>query len=150
MGAPAPAACKIGLKALILLQFLSITTMQSADILDDFDFDGLPEWAGEGEIVAKFYSTIEAEIAAARLRSEGIHCFLANSISQAVVPQLQGIIRLHTRPVDADYAREILQDAAIETDSPLVKRSSGTGAIIFMAILIGLLLAWLLVRALGG
>ena len=125
-----------------------LATMHPPDILDDFDFDELPEWAGEGEIVAKFYSTIEADIAAARLRSEGIHCFLANTISQAVVPHLQGIIRLHTRPTDAEHAREILQEAAIETDSPLAKKSSGTGAIIFMAVLIGLLLAWLLVKSL--
>ncbi|MBC7778101.1 MAG: DUF2007 domain-containing protein, partial [Phycisphaerae bacterium] len=90
------------------------------DILDDFDFDELPEWAGEGEVVAKFYSTMEAEVAAARLRSEGIHCFLANAISQTVLPHLQGIVRLHTRPADAELAREILQEAAIETDAPLV------------------------------
>ena len=83
--------------------------MQSTDILDDFDFNELPEWAEEGEIVAKFFSTMEAEVAAARLRAEGIHCFLANSISQSIVPHIPGIVRLHTRSEDADYAREILQ-----------------------------------------
>ncbi len=119
------------------------------DILDDFDFDELPEWVGEAEIVAKFYSSMEAEVAAARLRSEGIHCFLANAISQTVVPHLQGIMRLHTRPIDAEYAREILQEAAIETDEPLARRKSGASALVFMAVVIGLVLAWLLVKSLG-
>ncbi len=124
--------------------------MHPPDILDDFDFDEqLPEWAGQGEIVAKFYATMEAEVAAARLRSEGIHCFLANAISQSVTPHLPGIIRLHTRPEDAELAREILQEAAIETDWPVAKKSSGIGAILVMAILIGLILAWLLVQAMG-
>jgi hypothetical protein len=123
--------------------------MNPPDILDNFDFDELPEWSGEGEIVAKFYSVMEAEVAAARLRSEGIHCFLANSISQSVVPHVQGIVRLHTRPEDADFAREILQEAAIDTDGPLVRRNSGTGAIVIMAIIIGLVLAWLLVKTMA-
>ncbi|MFN0173014.1 MAG: putative signal transducing protein [Saprospiraceae bacterium] len=123
--------------------------MHPPDILDNFDFDDLPEWAGEGEIVAKFYSSMEAEVAAARLRSEGIHCFLANSISQSVVPHLQGIMRLHTRPADAELAREILQEAAIETEWPVPRRNSGYGALAFIAVIIGLVLAWLLVKSLG-
>lgn len=124
--------------------------MHPPDILDDFDFDEeLPEWAGQGEIVAKFYSSMEAEVAAARLRAAGIHCFLANTISQSVTPHLPGIVRLHTRPADAALAREILQEAAIETDWPVAKKSSGIGAIIVMAVLIGLILAWLLVQAVG-
>ncbi len=123
--------------------------MHPPDILDDFDFDELPEWAGEGEIVAKFFSTMEADVAAARLRSEGIHCFLANAISQSIVPHIQGIIRLHTRPEDAAQARSILQEAAIETDAPLPQKSSGTGALLVMAVIIGLVLAWLLVKSIG-
>jgi hypothetical protein len=127
----------------------SIYTMYLPNILDNFDFDELPEWSGEGEIVAKFYSTMEAEVAAARLRSEGIHCFLANSISQSVLPHVQGIVRLHTRPIDAAEAREILQEAAIETDGPSARKNSGAGAIILIAVIIGLLLAWLLVKSMG-
>jgi hypothetical protein len=123
--------------------------MHPPDILDNFDFDELPEWSGEGEIVAKFYSVMEAEVAAARLRSEGIHCFLANSISQSVVPHIQGIVRLHTRPEDAEGAREILQEAAIETDEALPRRNSGIGAVLVMATIIGLVLAWLLVKSLA-
>jgi len=123
--------------------------MSQTDILDDFNFDDLPEWAGEGEVVAKFYSNLEAEMAAARLRSEGIHCFLANTIAQSVVPHLQGVVRIHTRQADADKAREILQEAAIETEWPVPQKNSGTLAIVLLAVLIGLILAWLLVQSLG-
>lgn len=122
--------------------------MQRPDILDDFNFDDLPEWAGEGEVVAKFYSNLEADVAAARLRSEGIHCFLANAVSQSVVPHLQGVVRLHTRQVDADKARKILHEAAMETEWPVSRKSSGTAALVLLAVLIGLILAWLLVQSL--
>ncbi|MFN0034976.1 MAG: putative signal transducing protein [Saprospiraceae bacterium] len=122
--------------------------MRPPDILDNFDFEELPDWSGEGEVVAKFFSTMEAEVAAARLRSEGIHCFLANSVSQSVVPHLQGIVRLHARPSDAEWAREILREAAIETAAPVVGKS-GTGALVFIAVFIGLVLAWLLVQSMG-
>jgi hypothetical protein len=123
--------------------------MKSDDILDHYAFHDLPDWAGEGEVVAKFYSNLEAEVAAARLRAEGIHCFLANTISQSVTPHLPGIIRLHTHPSEADLARDILQEASIETDGPLPRKNSGAGAILVLAILIGLLLAWLLVQSIG-
>ena len=123
--------------------------MSTPDILDNFDFEDLPEWAGEGEIVAKFYSSMEAEVAAARLRSEGIHCFLANTMSQSVVPHLQGIIRLHTRPEDAVAARELLQEAAIETADPVPQRNQGIGAVLVLAVVIGLVLAWFLVQSIG-
>ena len=92
---------------------------------------------------------MDAEVAAARLRADGIHCFLANTISQSVVPHVQGIVRLHTRSEDATQAREILQEAAIETEWPLPQKNSGRGAVIFLAVVIGLVLAWLLVRAIG-
>lgn len=123
--------------------------MPHPDILDDFNFNDVPEWAGEGEVVAKFYSNLEAEVAAARLRSEGLHCFLANAISQSVVPHLQSVVRLHTRQADADKAREILQEAAIETEWPVPQKSSGAFAVVLLAVLIGLILAWLLVQSLG-
>lgn len=122
--------------------------MPSNDILDDFDFHETPEWAGDGEVVAKFYAPVQAEIAAARLRSEGIHCFLANTIAQSVVPHIPGFIRLHTRPEDAERARQLLEEADIETEEPLPRKDSGQSAIVFMAILIGVVLASLLVQAL--
>jgi len=117
------------------------------DILDHFHFDDLPDWAGEGEVVAKYYGSMEAEVAAARLRAEGIHCFLANTVSNAVVPHLQGIVRLHTRPTDADRARELLQEASLETTEPLARRNSGMGAVIILGIIIVLILAWTWVQA---
>ena len=124
--------------------------MHSTDILDDFDFEGNDPsgFAEEGEVIAKFFSPMEAEVAAARLRAEGIHCFLANTLSQTVLPHLQTIIRLHVRPVDSARAREILQEAAIETVAPN-ESASGRGVLIALAILIGIILAAFFVRALG-
>lgn len=124
------------------------SVMHSTDILDDFDFDEniRPGLSEEGEVVAKFFSLMEAEVAAARLRSEGILCFLANTTSQTVLPHLQTIIRLHVRPVDSARAREILQEAAIETVSSS-SHSAGRGVLIALAVLIGIILAALLVRA---
>lgn len=125
--------------------------MDTNNILDDFDFDGngLPLWSDEGEVVAKFFSPMEAEMAAARLRSEGIHCFLANTVSQTVLPHLQIVARLHVRPVDSARAREILQEAAIHTAS---QGKGGNDKIVLFAlsILIGLILASILVRAMWG
>ena len=125
--------------------------MKSEDILDDFDFEasGHPLWAEEGEVVAKFYSPLEAEMAAARLRSEGIHCFLANTISQTVLPHLQIVARLHVRPVDSARAREILQEAVIETAMP-TQGDGGKMALFILSVLIGLILALILVRAMWG
>ena len=124
--------------------------MHPDNILDDFDYEGneLPVWAEEGEVVAKFFSPMDAEISAARLRSEGVHCFLANATVQSVLPHLQSVIRLHVRPNDSAMAREILQEAAAEAIEPR-NRSSGKGGIIVMAIIIGIVLAWLLVQALS-
>jgi Putative prokaryotic signal transducing protein len=128
-----------------------VIVMQANDILDDFDFDanGHPIWADEGEVVAKFYSPLEAEMAAARLRSEGIHCFLANTISQTVLPHLQIVARLHVRPVDSARAREILHQAVIETATP-VHSDGGKMALFILSVLIGLILALILVRAMWG
>jgi len=125
--------------------------MRRSDILDDFEFDeneyrGLAE---EGEVVAKFFSLMEAEVAAARLRSEGIHCFLANTASSTVLPHLQIVVRLHVHPLDSARAREILQEAAIDTVSPSNGRKD-SGILVALAILIGILLALLLVRAIWG
>ncbi len=125
--------------------------MSRSDILDDFEFDeneyrGLAE---EGEVVAKFFSLMEAEVAAARLRSEGIHCFLANTASSTVLPHLQIVVRLHVHPLDSARAREILQEAAVHTVSPS-DSSKDSGILVGLAILIGILLALLLVRAIWG
>ncbi|MCB0528789.1 MAG: DUF2007 domain-containing protein [Saprospiraceae bacterium] len=119
--------------------------MSRVDILDDFDFDenAFRGMAEEGEVVAKFFSLMEAEVAAARLRAEGIHCFLANTASSSVLPHLQSIIRLHVRPLDSARAREILNEAAITTISPS-DNTRNAGTLTALAILIGILLAALL------
>lgn len=125
--------------------------MEKNDILDDFDFDDNDHslWAEEGEVVAKFFSPLEAELAAARLRSEGIHCFLANNISQTVLPHLQIVARLHVRPVDSARAREILQEAVIHNAAP-VSNDSGRVVLFVLSALIGLILAAILARAMWG
>ncbi len=125
--------------------------MAPPDILDDFEFEekdyrGLAE---EGEVVAKFFSLMEAEVAAARLRAEGIHCFLANTASTSVLPHLQSIVRLHVHPLDSARAREILQEAAITTVNPATG-TNDAGILTVLAIMIGILLAALLVRAIWG
>lgn len=122
--------------------------MSRNDILDDFEFDDNLYLEGdeEGEVVAKFYSSMEANVAAARLRSEGIPCFLANVNSHTVLPHLQLLIRLHVLPVDADRARAMLAEAAIDTE-PQGRNTPGGSILTALAILIGLLLAVLLVRA---
>ena len=122
--------------------------MRHTDLLDDFDFSDNPFFAdyGEGEVVGKFFSAMEAEVAAARLRAEGIPCFLANHTVQAVMPHLQGIIRLHTRPADADVAREILGEAAFDT-LPAQKNTAYNFALVVLAIVVGVVLAALLVAS---
>lgn len=121
--------------------------MHRNDILDDFDFDDEHYFEeNSGEVVAKFYSAMEAEVAAARLRTEGIPCFIANSASQSVLPHLQLLVRLHVRPQDVERARTLLAEAAIDTEDPADERADNR-ALLFMAILIGVLLAILLARA---
>jgi hypothetical protein len=121
--------------------------MQRNDILDNFDFDQNQYFEeNSGEVVAKFYSPMEADVAAARLRSEGIPCFLANATSQSVLPHLQILVRLHVRPQDAEQARILLAEAAIDSEEP-GNRLQDNRILTVMAILIGLLMALLLVRA---
>jgi hypothetical protein len=125
--------------------------MRTENILDDFDFEGnqLPEWAENGEVLAKFYSPMEAEIAAARLRAEGLHCFLANAGSHSVLPQLQTVIRLHVRADEFSVAREILKEADLNADMEQPSPANSSTSWITMAIAIGLLLAFLLAQALS-
>lgn len=122
------------------------------DILDDFQFDE-PEFTWDerdaAEVVGKYFSVTEAEIAAARLRSEGVPCFVANATAQAVLPHVPGFVRLHVRPMDAARAREILAEAAIDAEEDL-RKTPGNGGIIVLAVLIGLILAFLLAKAVSG
>ncbi|MEQ1745835.1 MAG: DUF2007 domain-containing protein [Saprospiraceae bacterium] len=122
--------------------------MRRDDILDDFNFDDSQYFEeNSGEVVAKYYSPLEAEVAAARLRSEGIPCFLASSTAQSVMPHLQLLVRLHVRPKDLDRARMLLAEADIDAKDP-ADESGDNQVFTFLAVLIGLILAALLVRAL--
>ena len=124
--------------------------MDATEILDHFEFEDhlFLEEGDDKEVVAKYYSPLEGEVAAARLRSEGIPCFLANATAQTLLPHLQIIARLHVRPSDVKHARDILGEAAI--DDPESPRSSPinwwlvTGTI--LAVLIGLVLAKIFIR----
>lgn len=121
--------------------------MANTNILDDFEFEDNQffEDGTDGEVVAKYYSSMEAEVAAARLRSEGIPCFLANTISQSVLPHIQFVLRLHTRPQDVERAREILSEAAAET-SEFKPRSSNREMARIIVLIIGSALLILLLR----
>lgn len=120
------------------------------NILDDFEEHLYLGEGDDNEVVAKYFSPLEGEIAAARLRSEGIPCFLANTTSQSIMPHLQLVARLHVRPQDIEQAREILGEAAIDAGAP---DNSGpikwsTAVILIVAIMVGMYLAMLLVRQL--
>jgi hypothetical protein len=94
--------------------------MGSDHILDDFDFeeDDFDHEAGDSTVVAKYYSAMEAEVAAAKLRSEGIPCFLANSASQSVLPSTIALVRLHVHSRDYERAKAILQDTFPPEETP--------------------------------
>lgn len=101
--------------------------MKRNDLLDDFDFDDqLPDEEASGEealtldpdtesvVVGKYYDQLEANMHAARLRSEGIPCFIANAFSQSMLPDTQSYVSLRVRAEDRDAAAEILTDLATE------------------------------------
>ena len=119
-------------------------TQHRSNILDNFDFGDNPFLEeSDGEVVAKFYSPLEAEVAAARLRSEGIPCFLANSHSQSVLTTVPILVRLHVLPKHIDLARSILAEAAIDTESSLPKKTEDH-TWIFLCVIIGMVLVLLL------
>jgi hypothetical protein len=126
--------------------------MARTDILDEFEFDDNQffENGDEGEVVAKYFSSLEAEVAAARLRSEGIPCFLANTVSHSVLPNLNLVIRLHTRPQDSARAREILAEAAAET-AQFTPRSSTLNMLWAIVILLAIFLVthWVMLQLRG-
>jgi hypothetical protein len=118
-------------------------TQQRRNILDNFDFgDGSFFEETDGEVVAKYYSPLEAEVAAARLRSEGIPCFLANSHSQSVLA-VPLMVRLHVLPKHIDLARSILAEAAIDTESGLPEKTEDH-TWIFLWVVIGMVVVLLL------
>jgi hypothetical protein len=126
--------------------------MPRPNLLDDFDFDDTPMFEGgdEGEVVAKYYDALKAQLAAARLRAAGIPCFLASSTAQSVLPHLQLLVRLQVRPQDLHRAREVLGEA--EIDDPEAAGSQEAPfwpVVVILAVVIAIILVALLVQALG-
>ncbi len=120
------------------------------EILDDFFWE--PDLYFEEHatgVVAKFYSPLEADLAAARLRAEGIPCFLVSRTAQSVLPHLQLLVRLHTRPEDVERARLILAEAALDIAPPSKKDIWFHRILTALFALLGILLAILLVRAMA-
>jgi hypothetical protein len=127
--------------------------MPRQDILDDFEFDESqfdPE-DGQGEVIGKYYSSLEAELSAARLRVEGIPCFLANTASQSVLASSSmAMVRLHVRPQDVERAREILRDEMPGPEPGQPKSSVFTGVLIIVGIFLSLRAIILLIQLLWG
>jgi Putative prokaryotic signal transducing protein len=126
--------------------------MDPRDVLDYFEFEDhlFLQEGDDHEVVAKYYSPLEGEVAAARLRSEGVPCFLANAVSQSILPHLQLVARLHVRPGDVEKAREILGEAAIDAgENPTTTKVNYPYLFLLaLAIVVGLVLAHIFVRAL--
>ena len=124
--------------------------MKRSDIIDDFDFhdeeSGEVEWReedGHGEVAGKYFSLLEAEVAAARLRSEGIACFIANGHSQTMLPGNATYVRLHVREADLESAQEILKEMTPPQQEATPNSSVWGGCLIIAAITS---ILWLLAR----
>ncbi len=79
------------------------------DRLEDFENDDGFDPKVEVTSIRKFSSVLEANLFSARLKSEGIRCFVANADSVTFVP-VEGGIRLFVRKDQKDLALQILQD----------------------------------------
>lgn len=128
--------------------------MKDSEILDDYNFDENPEneqWnEQDSEQIGKFYSVFEAELAAGRLRSEGIPCLVANAHSATVLPQIHAVVRLLVHPEDAERAAEILKQELPEEQVLEDEKSKAGWVFWILAILIGLILARLFAHAVSG
>lgn len=135
--------------------------MAHIDLLDDFDFEDLnrnpfPESEGEGEVVAKYYNLLEAQMAAAFLRTEGIPCFIANEAGYNVMTNINSYVRLHVLPWQLETARQILaeRNAQMEPEALSTEERTEAGRKGFDPIMAGLVLLilvilfWSLIRIL--
>lgn len=135
--------------------------MAQIDLLDDFDFEDLnrnpfPESEGEGEVVAKYYNLLEAQVAAAFLRTEGIPCFIANEAGYNVMTNINSYVRLHVLPWQLETARMILaeRNAQMEPEPLSTEERTEAGRKGFDPIMVGLVLLilvilfWSLIRIL--
>jgi hypothetical protein len=130
------------------------------DLLDDFDFEDLnrnpfPESEGEGEVVAKYYNLLEAQMAAAFLRTEGIPCFIANEAGYNVMTNINSYVRLHVLPWQLETARQILAERNAQMEpEPISAERIEAGRKGFDPIMVGLVLLilvilfWSLIRIL--
>lgn len=129
--------------------------MKDSEILDDYQFEERPDdgeqWDEQDSLqIGKFYSVFEAELAASRLRSEGIHCVVANAHSATVMPHIHAVVRLLVRPEDAERAAEILKNELPEEPVTETEKTDTNWGVVFIAIVIGLILAWLFAQAISG
>ncbi|MFN0015341.1 MAG: putative signal transducing protein [Saprospiraceae bacterium] len=120
--------------------------MRRDDILDDSNFHNNGDFDESScEIVAKYYSPMEADVAFARLSAEDIPCFLSNSTAHSVMPHLQLLICLYVRREDLERASIIIAEIAAETELTAEDPGIGRVSSIMFAVLIGLLLIAVLV-----
>lgn len=107
------------------------TIMKRNDLLDDYDFGDErqdDDYAAdqelsfnpdaEGVVVGKFYDQLEANVYAARLRSEGVRCYVANTVSHSMLPNTQSYVSLIVHADEQDAAREIITDLVAEQGLP--------------------------------
>jgi hypothetical protein len=122
--------------------------MKDHEILDNFETGDVYEPFESSDVVAKYYSSMEAEVAAARLRSEGIPCFLANHFSQSVLAATSmSMVRLHVRPEDKELALEILIAETPPQELPSEKGGVAKGlAIIFGIVLLVTILRYVILQ----
>lgn len=100
------------------------------DILDNLDYDpNDPEYRLESigpdeqvQVVGKYYSQLEANVAAARLSHEGIPCVIENEATHGLLPSQHSYVNLFVRAVDVPLAREVL--AELEHSEPSQTSSS--------------------------
>jgi len=119
--------------------------------LDQFDFDDF--WPNKGEkdeVVARFYSVFEANLAASRLRSEDFPCFLANENTNTIVPETVNVIRLHVRPDDMEEVRLVLADMNADwvVDKEAFEKKKGFNAVHAATMAVFLVMIALLLYAL--
>lgn len=110
--------------------------MRKTDLLDDFDFGDDPmghddreqyfQPDDEGVVVGKYYDQLEANISAARLRSEGVPCFISNAFSQGLMPSTQSYVSLHVRHEDVEQAKEILAAQSDEASGQMPEEEAAT------------------------
>lgn len=128
-----------------------IRPMKKDDLLDYLED---LERQGGFQVAPYFATAAEAHLAAARLRHEGIRCFVSNQLAQSMLPLDPSSIKLYIHSEDWEEALAILQEidtaVAIEegladVDAPLVHRKRGQWCWVLALIMLFLyLLSWLL------